>query len=279
MNEKIFRLKTFEKASYCRHFEEQVVKNLKNKKINIPTYVSSGQEFIAASIATICEDLKIKPWIFAQHRGHSIYIAFGGDKAKLIDELLGKKTGTTRGMGGSASIHSKDINMFGHDGLMGSNGPIGVGACFASQKPTIVFLGDAAAEEDYVLGGLGWASTKKIPLITVVEDNNLSILTEKKVRRNWEMADVAKSFKMQSYNIDDDPIDLLKHSENFFKEPCLLNINTHRIYWHAGPGKDSEDTFDRYEEQKKLLGNEAIEIDKKIKIEIENLWKKQLEKQ
>ena len=26
----------------------------------------------------------------------------------------------------------------------------------------------------------------------IIEDNNLSILTEKKVRRNWEMGDVAK---------------------------------------------------------------------------------------
>ena len=234
MNEKIFRLKTFEKASYCRHFEEEVIKNLKEKKINIPTYVSAGQEFIAASMATICEELKIKPLIFGQHRCHSIYISFGGDKVKLIDELLGRETGCTKGMGGSASIASKEINMFGHDGLMGSNGPIGVGACFATNQPTIVFLGDAAAEEDYVLGGLGWASTKNIPLITVVEDNNLSILTEKKVRRNWEMPDVAKSFKMEGYNLNDDPIDLLKYSETFFKKPCLLNVNTNRIYWHAG---------------------------------------------
>ena len=59
------------------------------------------------------EDLKIKPWIFGQHRCHSIYISFGGDKSKLIDELLGKKTGCNRGMGGSASISSKEINMFG----------------------------------------------------------------------------------------------------------------------------------------------------------------------
>ena len=278
MNEKIFRLKTFEKASYCRHFEEQVIKNLKDKNISIPTYVSAGQEFIAASMATICEDLKIKPLIFGQHRCHSIYIYFGGDKVKLIDELLGRKTGCTKGMGGSASIASKEINMFGHDGLMGSNGPIGVGACFATNHPTIVFLGDAAAEEDYVLGGLGWASTKNIPLITVVEDNNLSILTEKKVRRNWEMSDVAKSFKMQGYNIDDDPIDLLKYSEIFFKKPCLLNVNTNRIFWHAGAGKDSDDTFDRYEEEKKRLGEDALAIDKKIKEEIKNLWKKQLEK-
>ena len=278
MNEKIFRLKTFEKASYCRHFEEQVIKNLKNKKITIPTYVSAGQEFIAASMATICEDLKIKPLIFGQHRCHSIYISFGGNIIKLIDELLGRESGCTRGMGGSASIGSKEINMFGHDGLMGSNGPIGVGACFATNKPTIVFLGDAAAEEDYVLGGLGWASTKNIPLITVVEDNNLSILTEKKVRRNWEMADVAKSFKMQGYNIKDDPMEILKNSEVFFKKPCLLNINTNRIYWHAGSGKDADDTFDRYEIEKKIIGLEAVEIDKKIKEEVDSLWKKQLEK-
>ena len=278
MNEKVFRLKTFEKAANCRYFEEEVIRNLKEKKITIPTYVSAGQEFISASMATICEDLKIKPWIFGQHRCHSIYISFGGDKSKLIDELLGKKTGCNRGMGGSASISSKEINMFGHDGLMGSNGPIGVGACFATNHPTIVFLGDAAAEEDYVLGGLGWASTKNIPLITIVEDNNMSILTEKKVRRNWEMSDVAKSFKMQGYNINDDPVDLLKYSEIYFKKPCLLNINTNRIYWHAGSGKDSEDTFDRYDKEKKRLGEDAEIIDKKIKEEIKNLWQKQLEK-
>ena len=108
--------------------------------------------------------------------------------------MLGRKSGCTKGMGGSASIHSKDINMYGHEGLMGSNGPIGGGACFSTGKPTIIFLGDGAAEEDYVLGGFGWASSIKIPLLTIIEDNNLSILTEKKVRRNWEITDVAKAF-------------------------------------------------------------------------------------
>ncbi len=56
-------------------------------------------------------------------------------------------------------------------------------------------------------------------------------------------------------------------------------MNTHRIYWHAGSGKDSENTFDRYENEKKTLGKEAIEIDKKVKNEVESLWEKQLEKQ
>ena len=275
---KNYRYQVFEKASLARNFEEQVIANVKNKKIKIPVYVSAGQEFIASTIATICKLKKIKPLIFGQHRCHSTYLTFDGDKGKLIDELLQRKTGCTKGMGGSASIHSTKINMYGHDGLMGSNGPIGVGACYATKKPTIIFLGDAAAEEDYVLGALGWASTKNLPLLVVVEDNNYSILTEKKIRRNWEMSDVAKAFKMKGFNCDDNPMNIYKYSKFFFKQPCLLNINTNRIYWHAGAGRDSEKTFDRYKSEKKILGTRADLIDYKTKKLIKNLWKKHLEK-
>ena len=273
-----FRYKVFEKAALARNFEEAVISNVKNKIIKIPVYVSAGQEFISSTIATICKIKKIKPLIFGQHRCHSIYLTFGGNKGNLIDELIGKKNGCTGGMGGSASIHSKSINMYGHDGLMGSNGPVGIGACYATKKPTIIFLGDAAAEEDYVLGALGWASTKNLPLLVVVEDNNYSILTEKKVRRNWEMEDVAKAFKMKAFTLDDNPMNIEKYSKYFFKEPCLLNINTNRIYWHAGAGKDSDKTFDRYKSEKKLLGSRADKIDLTTKKIIKKLWHKHLEK-
>tara|TARA_B100000795_G_scaffold173837_1_gene131172 strand:- start:86 stop:925 length:840 start_codon:yes stop_codon:yes gene_type:complete len=275
---KDFRFNVFEKASIARNFEEEVIINVRNKNIKIPVYVSAGQEFIASTIATICKLKKITPLIFGQHRCHSTYLTFGGDKGKLIDELLEKKSGCTKGMGGSASIHSKKINMFGHDGLMGSNGPIGVGACYATKKPTIIFLGDASAEEDYVLGALGWASTKNLPLLVIVEDNNYSILTEKKTRRNWEISDVAKSFKMKAFNLDDNPKNIYKYSKYFFKQPCLLNINTNRIYWHAGAGKDSETTFDRYRSEKKILGNRANLIDYNNKKLIKDLWQKHLER-
>ena len=267
---KNFRLEVFRKAAIARNFEEEVINNVKNKKINIPVYVSAGQEFISATIATICDFKNIKPLIFGQHRCHSIYLTFGGNKGKLIDELIGKRSGCTQGMGGSASIHSKSINMYGHDGLMGSNGPIGVGACYATKKPTIIFLGDAAAEEDYVLGALGWASTKNLPLLVVVEDNNYSILTEKKVRRNWEMKDVAKAFKIRGFTLNDNPTNIQKYSKYFFKKPCLLNINTNRIYWHAGAGKDSEKTFDRFKSEKKIVVSQAEKIDFKTKIHIKN---------
>ena len=275
---KDFRLEVFKKASLCRNFENTLYKKVQDKIIKFPVYLSAGQEFISSTIAEKMSDMNINPDIFIQHRGHSTYLACGGDIYELIDEMLGKKTGCANGMGGSASIQCKEKNIYGHDGLMGNQVPIGVGACFASKLPTIIFVGDSAAEEDYSLSSIGWASTKKLPILFVVEDNNLSILTEKKVRRNWEMHDVANGMHVKSFDISDDPIDIKNHLKNVFKDPLLLNINTVRKYWHAGAGTDG-DNFDRYNEELNFFGKEGKEIDEYNKNLVEEAWKKQLEKQ
>ena len=253
-------------AKLCRAFEVATYSQIKKGNIKTPVYLSAGQETISCSISAVCGDMGIQPFLFGQHRCHSIYLAFGGDPVSLIDELLGKETGCAGGMGGSASIHCPEIGMYGHDGLMGSNSAIGVGACFASNKPTIVFLGDAAAEEDYSLASYGWASTKNLPILFVIEDNNLSILTEKKVRRNWEVHDVAKGMNMESYDISDDPQEIINACDGLFDRPKLLNIRTNRKFWHAGAGTDGE-VPDRLE---------GLDISKELE-QMEKLWESRLE--
>jgi len=272
-----YRLEAFKKASFCRHFENQVYQAAQNKHIKFPFYLSAGQEYIPASIYTILERKGIDANVFIQHRGHSHYLCKGADPIQLIDELLGRKTGCANGMGGSASIHSIEKNIFGHDGLMGSQVPIAVGHAYETCKPTIVVMGDASAEEDYVLGALGWASTKNLPILFIVEDNNLSILTEKKVRRNWEMDNIAKGFNMKASSLNDSPLVIEMFLKDYnFEYPMLLNINTTRKYWHAGAGKDDDYTT-QYEKELKSLGEEAQKIDKENKLLVEKLWQQQLE--
>jgi len=274
-NKKNFSLNVFEKASICRHFENEVFKRVANKEIEFPVYLSAGQEYAPATIAEIVSQKKIKPLIFGQHRGHSIYLSFGGNINKLIKELKGKRDGCTYGMGGSLSIHSPEINMYGHDGFMGSNACIGTGACFSSKKPTIVFIGDAALEEDYVLASLSWVSKKKLPILFIVDDNNYAVLTKKEERRDWEAKELAKAFKLNSFDMMDDPKKILKSiGKNLFKKPILINIHTQRLFWHAGAGKDQENIFDRHLQQKKFLGKKANFLDEKIKRKIKLLWEK-----
>jgi len=269
------RIEIFKIAALCRTFEEKVFELINQKVFQFPIYLSAGQEFIPATMAHFLRGKN--PLIFAQHRAHSTYLSFGGNSEQLVLELLGKKTGCSGGMGGSASIQSKEINMFGHDGLMGTQIPIAVGAAFSSRKLTIAITGDAAAEEDYVMAAIAWAGTHRLPIIFVVEDNNLSILTEKKVRRNWEMAPFARSVNVRAEDIEDSPDEIARCLNNLDNLPCLLNIRTERLFWHAGAGIDDYPKTDRYQIEKTILGSIADEIHMNAKKRVGQLWQKQLE--
>jgi len=263
-------LEIHKKAAICRAFEEEVYKQVEAKTIKIPVYLSAGQEYTSATLATYLQG--IDKQIFIQHRGHSTYLSFGGNMHELILELLGDPKGCANGMGGSASIQSKEKQIYGHDGLMGSHGPIATGACYGNKKFTLCFTGDAAAEEDYFVVAIGWASTKKLPIWYIVEDNNLSILTEKKVRRNWEMDDVAKAYKMKGYNLSDDPKHIWNHIINCGKdEPILLNIRTNRIFWHAGAGIDNPNIPDTHKKYIAFFGDKH---DKEAREIVKEAWSK-----
>src|SRR5438045_844284 len=107
-------LEIFRKMCLIRYFELNVKQAYDEGLIpKIPIYLSVGQESIAATLSVAMPGAAL----FGQHRGHDIYLAFGGDPRKLIDELLGLPSGCAGGMGGSASIHCPEIRMFGHDGL------------------------------------------------------------------------------------------------------------------------------------------------------------------
>ena len=263
----------YRKASLCRAFEEELFYRVQNKEIGIPVYMSAGQEYISATLAVFLEKIGcLNRQIFIQHRGHSTYLSFGGSLEELIFEILGDSKGCSQGMGGSASIQSKQHNIFGHDGLMGSHGPIAVGACYGNKKFTLCFAGDAAAEEDYFLASVGWASTKKLPIWFIVEDNNLSILTEKKVRRCWEMGEIANAFKMPGVDVSDDPEVLWKmFSEHNIDCPVLFNIKTNRLFWHAGAGIDSEEIPDQHKHWIKIEGEDIFNNERK---RVKRVWNK-----
>ena len=47
-----FNLRVFKKASLCRNFEDETFKKIEQKIIQLPVYLSAGQEYISATIAT-----------------------------------------------------------------------------------------------------------------------------------------------------------------------------------------------------------------------------------
>lgn len=274
-------LELFRRVCVTRSFEFNVKKVYdQGKIIKAPIYLSVGQESIAAALSISFPDT----YQFGQHRCHDLYLSYGGKIETLADELLHLSTGCAGGMGGSASAHSPTTRMFGHDGLMGTQIPIATGFALGSGEKTLAIMGDASAEEDYILPSLGYAATKKIPILFVCSDNGLSILTKVATRRSWKMVNVAKSFGMKAVEITDDPWLIMHHVNNFKTSlPAFLNIHTARTLWHAGTGSDGKPDWDRFTMIKKELKKLGLEKQvKKIEIEskkfVDNIWQQRLVK-
>lgn len=272
-------LTIFHRMAKIRYFELEVIKAVNDRRITYQVYLSSGQEAVSAAMASVIQDYQI----FAQHRCHAVYLAFGGPPEKLRDELLGLPTGTSGGRPGSNCIqcHENNLTMYGHHGLIGENVPLAVGAALGNNRPTVCFFGDGAAEEDYVFAAMGYVVTHKLPVLFVCEDNDLSILTPKAVRRNWSLTTVAQTLGMPALDITDDPLTILYHTQRLTEQlPAFINIYVCRANWHVGVGTDGPPEWDRYSIFKEQLNDLGLSqkvqaIETEVRESMEKLWLKE----
>lgn len=257
-----------------RHFELQLAEAVKKGLIPGSVYLSVGQEAPSATISTLTKGYNV----FAQHRCHSVYLSYGGNPEVLIDELLGLETGCCKGKGGSPCIQDLNIPMYGHHGLIGENIPLATGYALASGKPTVAYFGDAASEEDYALTSFGFAVTHKLPILYVCEDNDLSILTPIKDRRNWNVYDVTTAMGLKSRAITDEPSLILDAiNELAGNLPAFINIKTCRHLWHAGFGVDGPPKCDRLNEMRNIVPD-AKDTEEEVKNYVKDLWQKRSQK-
>jgi acetoin:2,6-dichlorophenolindophenol oxidoreductase subunit alpha len=273
-------LEIFRQTCFNRHFEYCVAEGLKEGHVRPPIYLSVGSEFIPPVLKSALIKKGITRCnIFPQHRGHSYHLTFADKPLELAYELCGSKKGCNKGYGGSASISHNEgkYQIWGHSGLLGDQVPIAVGAAHASQTFTVCILGDAAAEEDYVLGALGYAVTKKCPILFIVEDNGLSILTPTAERRSWDIVKVAQSMGIIADTIQQDewsitPFSIESHISSIINRngPSLLNIKVCRHFWHVGAGEDGI-KYDFLDDFKKIIP-EHQEIEEEEKTKARKIW-------
>ncbi len=141
--------------------------------IRCPCHLAIGQEAAAVGMAS-----QIQPHdrVFGAHRSHAHFLALGGSPRQLLDEVLGRDTGCSRGMGGSMHLRDVAHQFWGSVPIVGATIPIATGAALAAQMDgrgalAVTCFGDGATEEGVFHESLNLAATLRLPVVFFCENN------------------------------------------------------------------------------------------------------------
>ena len=103
-------------------------------------------------------------------------MALNPDFYKLFAEVLGKKTGFSKGMGGSMHLFDQASGFYGSVPIVAGTVSLAVGAAMAAKMQGtkdigLAYIGDGAVEEGVVHESLNLARVHNSPVLFVVENN------------------------------------------------------------------------------------------------------------
>ncbi|WP_185862078.1 pyruvate dehydrogenase (acetyl-transferring) E1 component subunit alpha [Blattabacterium cuenoti] len=277
-------LKWFKDMSFWRKFEDKCRSLYLKQKIRGFLHLYNGQEAIPAGLTYAMDMSKDK--IITAYRCHILPISMGVDPKKVMAELLGKKTGTSHGMGGSMHIFSKKYRFYGGHGIVGGQIPLGAGIAFADKyfnrgAVTLTIMGDGAVRQGSLHETFNMAMIWKLPVVFICENNKYAMGTS--VRRSTNIEEIYKigsSYGMPSFPVDGmDPEKIAKVAYVAIEKArkgegaTFLDIKTYRYRGHSMSDAESyrsKEEVHFYKKMDPILKLKNIILHKKLET-LENL--------
>jgi pyruvate dehydrogenase E1 component alpha subunit len=203
-----------------------------------------GQEAVVVGMQTAAEPGKDS--VVTSYRDHGHMLACGMDPKGVMAELTGRRTGYSRGKGGSMHMFSTEKKFYGGHGIVAAQVPIGTGLAFAHKYNndggvSMAYYGDGAANQGQVYESFNMAALWKLPVVYVIENNRYGMGTS--VARASATGDLHK--RGSAYGIPNEEVDgmdviavyeagqrALAHARAG-KGPYILGVNTYRYRGHS----------------------------------------------
>ena len=287
----------YEQMVRIRRFEERSLRAYQQGHIGGFLHLYIGQEAVAVgSVSAMSEE----DHVITAYRDHGHALAVGMDMDECMAELYGKKTGCSKGKGGSMHFFAPDKNFWGGHGIVGGQTPLGLGIAYALKfnKKTgacLCFMGDGATNQGPFYESLNLASLWNLPVIYVIENNGYSMGTAESrhsagepLARRGEAFDIDWSVS-HGHDLYEVRHTISEALERAHKEsrPSVLEIITYRYRGHSVADPDqtyrSKEEIEEYKKNKDpinlfrdqlvseghLTEAKAVDIDKKAKEEAE----------
>ena len=154
-----------------RRFEEKASEMYMRGKIGGFLHLYIGEEAIATGAMSV---LSPDDYVVSHYREHGHALARGMDPRRIMAELFGRSTGTSKGKGGSMHLFDASRGFLGGYAIVGAMMPIAVGLASKQQgndRVTVCFFGDGAVSEGEFHESLNLAALWKLPVVFFCENN------------------------------------------------------------------------------------------------------------
>lgn len=272
----------YESMQLMRKFEEKCGQLYGQQKIKGFCHLYIGQEACAAGAVSALK--KQDKWI-TSYRDHAFPLALGSDPNAIMAELMAKRTGISKGKGGSMHIFDKSVNFVGGHGIVGGQIPLGAGLAFAEMYKgedglCICFMGDGAVRQGAFHETLNMAMLWKIPVIFVIENNGYAMGTSVQRTSNVvELYTLGEGYDIPSMPVDGMTCEDVHNAVTWAADrarkgegPSLLEFRTYRYKGHSmsDPAKyRTKEELEEYKAQDPIEKVRATILDNKYASEAE----------
>lgn len=233
----------FKQMLRIRRFEEKCAELYTQQKIRGFLHLYIGEEAVAVGVM---QALKPEDSVFATYREHGHALARGLSMDKVMAEMFGKVTGSSRGRGGSMHIFDAEKRFYGGNAIVAGALPLAVGLALANKTQkkhdvVVCFFGEGAVAEGEFHESLNLAQLWQLPILFVCENNGYAMGTALAISESEQHI----FLKAQSYGLNAQAVDGMNVVEvesaatqycqtiRNGDGPCLLECNTYRFRGHS----------------------------------------------
>ncbi len=239
--------------------EQLILEQFSRGLVSGTTHTCLGQELTAISVIRALDHPEDA--VLSNHRNHGHFLAYSGDFAGLVAEIMGREAGVCGGWGGSQHLAYRHFHSNGVQG-----GMMGIGAGLALARKlrgsggiVAAIIGDGTLGQGLLYEAMNLASVWKAPLLVVVENNGIAQTTDSRDTLGGGIEARGAAFGLHTWRFaDDDPgfcrkvaaaVSEMRES----RRPGFLVLDTRRMGPHSkGDDLRGQDELDTIRERDPL---------------------------
>ncbi len=247
-----------------REFEETCHRLYEEKRITgVYMHLYSGHE--ASGVGSMAA-LRPSDHVITAYRDHGIALILGMDPKAVMAEMMGKKTGSSGGKGGSMHLASREHNFWGGYAIVGGHLPLAAGIALEAKyndkdDVTMTYVGDGATNNGYFHESLNMSAIWDLPVVWIIENNGYGMGTEvERASGQVELHRKAEAYGIKSFGCVDAQnamkvYEVASQAVDYARQhgPAVIEHVTYRYRGHGVSDKQYDARDDMSEELKKWM--------------------------